>query len=118
VRAGIIAGTNLSALAGSPDADNDDDSRLSGGLHNFPRFLEDWLSDDRRWNFAGSFVPLYYSTQALGPWWYVQPSGDSLYGAPIRNWAFDSTFLQANQLPPGTPMFQYIEPTAFRQVYY
>jgi hypothetical protein len=118
VRAGIIAGNNLSALSGDPDADNGTDSRLSGGLHNFPRFLEDWLSNSRRWNFAGSFVPLYYSTQALGPWWYVQSNGTSLYGAPERNWAFDSTFLQGDRLPPGTPMFQYIEPTAFRQVLY
>jgi hypothetical protein len=115
VRAGIIAGNNLSALSGDPDADNGDDSRLSGGLHNFPRFLEDWLSDDRRWNFVGSFVPLYHSTQALGPWWYVT-SGVSIYGAPVRNWAFDTTFLEMDRLPPGTPMFQYISPTAFRQV--
>jgi hypothetical protein len=115
VRAGIIAGNNLSALSGDPDADNGADSRLSGGMHNFPRFLEDWLSDDRRWNFVGSFVPLYHSTQALGPWWYVT-SGKSIYGAPLRNWAFDTTFLQLDRLPPGTPMFQYISPTAFRQV--
>lgn len=115
VRAGIIAGNNLSALSGDPDADNGNDSRLSGGMHNFPRFLEDWLSDGRRWNFIGSFVPLYHSTQALGPWWYIT-NGVSVYGAPLRNWAFDTTFLQADRLPPGTPMFQYISPTAFRQV--
>jgi hypothetical protein len=115
VRAGIIAGNNLSALAGDPDADNDDDSRLSGGIHNFPRFMEDWVSDDRRWNFVGSFVPLYHSTQAMGQWWYIT-NGDSIYGAPLRNWAFDITFLQMDRLPPGTPMFQYISPTAFRQV--
>jgi len=117
VRTGIIAGNNLSALSGTPDAENAADSRLSGGLHNFPRFLEDWLSGSRRWNFVGSFVPLYHSTQALGPWWYIQ-SGVSLYGAPQRNWAFDSTFLQGDRLPPGTPLFQYIEPTGFRQVLY
>ncbi|MCU1265764.1 MAG: hypothetical protein JWM21_2082 [Acidobacteria bacterium] len=115
VRAGIIAGNNLSALSGTPDADNGADSRLSGGMHNFPRFLEDWVSDDRRWNFVGSFVPLYHSTQAVGQWWYIT-SGVSIYGAPVRNWAFDTTFLQLDRLPPGTPMFQYISPTAFRQV--
>ncbi len=114
VRAGIIAGNNLSALSGDPDADNGNDSRLSGGMHNFPRFLEDWLSDGRRWNFVGSFVPLYHSTQALGPWWYVT-AGVSIYGAPIRNWAFDTTFQRPDKLPPGTPAFQYISPTAFRQ---
>lgn len=114
VRAGIIAGNNLSALSGDPDADNGNDSRLSGGMHNFPRFQEDWLSDNRRWNFVGSFVPLYHSTQALGQWWYIS-NGSSIYGAPLRNWAFDTTFLQLDRLPPGTPMFQYISPTAFRQ---
>jgi hypothetical protein len=115
VRAGIIAGNNLSALSGDPDADNGADSRLSGGMHNFPRFQEDWLSNSRRWNFVGSFVPLYHSTQALGQWWYVT-NAVSIYGAPIRNWAFDTTFLQMDRLPPGTPMFQYISPTAFRQI--
>lgn len=113
VRAAIIAGTNMSALAGNPDADNDADSRLSGGMHNFPRFLENWLTPQRRWNFVGSFCPLYYSTQALGPWIYLD---QQVYGAPSRNWAFDTTFRDINRLPPGTPMFQYIEATGFRQV--
>ncbi|MCM3871898.1 MAG: hypothetical protein ND895_14540 [Pyrinomonadaceae bacterium] len=115
VRAGIIAGNNLGALLGTPDADNDDDSRLNGGMHNFPRFTENWLQGSRPWNFVGSFVPLYNSTQALGQWWYIT-NNNSIYGAPIRNWAFDTTFLQMDRLPPGTPMFQYISPTAYRQV--
>ena len=113
VRAAIIAGTNMSALTGDPDAGNDADSRLSGGMHNFPRFLENWLTPQRRWNFVGSFCPLYYSTQALGPWIYLD---QQIYGAPSRNWAFDTTFRDINRLPPGTPMFQYIEATGFRQV--
>jgi hypothetical protein len=114
VRAGIIAGNNLSAMSGAPDQGNGADSRLSGGLHNFPRFLEDWNTASRRWNFVGSLIPLYHSTQAMGPWWYVNPY--SLYYAPIRDWAFDDTFTNPNQLPPGTPSFQHIEPTGFRQV--
>ncbi len=113
VRAAIIAGTNMSALTGNPDAGNDSDSRLSGGMHNFPRFLENWLTPQRRWNFVGSFCPLYYSTQAFGPWIYLD---QQIYGAPSRNWAFDTTFRDIKRLPPGTPMFQYIEATGFRQV--
>jgi Tfp pilus assembly protein PilX len=110
VRSGIIAGNNLSALAGSPDAGNTGESRLCGGMHNFPRFLENWGT--QRWNFVGSLIPLFHSTQAMG-----QYNADStIYSPPIRNWAFDSTFLDPNKLPPGTPQFQYIEPTAFRQV--
>lgn len=115
VRAAIIAGNNTSALAGDPDADNGQDSRLSGGMHNFPRFLEDWLNPNRRWNYVGSFIPLYHSTQAMGQWWYIT-GGVSVYGAPIRNWAFDTTFTNPNRLPPSTPLFQNIEPTGFKQV--
>jgi hypothetical protein len=113
VRAGIIAGDNVSALTGNPDAGNGADSRLSGGLHNFPRFLENWLTPQRRWNFVGSFCPLYRSTQAHGPWIYLN---QQIYGAPSRNWAFDTTFRNVFRLPPGTPMFQYLEQTGFRQV--
>jgi hypothetical protein len=114
VRAAIIAGTNMSALTGSPDAGNAADSRLSGGIHNFPRFLENWLTPQRRWNFVGSFCPLFHSTQALGPWIYLT---QQVYGAPTRNWAFDTTFKTPARLPPGTPQFQYIEATGFRQVF-
>lgn len=113
VRAGIIAGDNVSALTGNPDAGNGADSRLSGGLHNFPRFLENWLTPQRRWNFVGSFCPLYRSTQAHGPWIYLN---QQVYGAPSRNWAFDTSFRNVFRLPPGTPMFQYLEQTGFRQV--
>jgi hypothetical protein len=111
VRAGIIAGNNLGALAGMPDAGNNasGESRLNGGMHNFPRFLETWGA---RWNFVGSLIPLYHSTQALGQY----NSGSTIYSPPIRNWAFDSTFLDPNRLPPSTPQFQYVQPTAFRQL--
>ncbi|MFN2578590.1 MAG: hypothetical protein ABR607_12960 [Pyrinomonadaceae bacterium] len=111
VRAAIIAGNNLSALSGSPDAGNSasGESRLCGGMHNFPRFLEDWSA---RWNFVGSLIPLYHSVQAVG-----QYNADStIYGPPIRNWAFDITFTDPNRLPPGTPLFQHIEPTGFKQI--
>jgi len=111
VRAAIIAGNNLSALAASPDAGNaaTGESRLSGGMHNFPRFLEDWSA---RWNFVGSLIPLYHSTQAVGPY----NADSSIYGPPIRNWAFDITFTDPTKLPPSTPLFQHIEPTGFKQV--
>jgi hypothetical protein len=120
VRAGIIAGNNRSAMsagASGPDAGNysatsdSNESRLNGGMHNFPRFLEDW--NDQRFNFVGSLIPLYQSTQAVGQY----NSGSTIYSPPERNWAFDATFRQPDRLPPGTPQFQYIEPTAFRQLF-
>lgn len=111
VRAGIIAGNNLSALSGLPDAGNSaaGESRLNGGMHNFPRFLERWGA---RWNFVGSLIPLYYSTQAVGQY----NANSTIYSPPVRNWAFDSSFLDPNKLPPSTPQFQYVQPTAFRQI--
>lgn len=121
VRAGIIAGNNLSALSassGGADAGNYssdpnlNESRLNGGMHNFPRFLENWGS--QRFNFVGSLIPLYHSTQAMGQY----STNAAIYSPPERDWAFDVTFRQPDRLPPGTPQFQYIEPTAFRQIMY
>jgi hypothetical protein len=66
VRAGIIAGNNLSALDGTPDCDNGKRFSPQRGMHNFPRFLEDWLPGNKRWNFTGSFIPLYHSRRPLG----------------------------------------------------
>jgi len=98
-------------MAGSPNAGNtaSGETRLSGGMHNFPRFLEDWSA---RWNFVGSMIPLYHSTQAVGPY----NAESSIYGPPIRNWAFDITFTDPTKLPPSTPLFQHIEPTGFKQI--
>ncbi|HXD34390.1 MAG TPA: PilX N-terminal domain-containing pilus assembly protein [Pyrinomonadaceae bacterium] len=120
LRAGIIAGNNLSAMSATsagPDAGNyssdpnNNESRLNGGMHNFPRFLESWSG---RYNLVGSLIPLYHSTQAMGQY---NTSGE-IYSPPERDWAFDATFKSPDRLPPGTPQFQYIEPTAFRQVMY
>jgi hypothetical protein len=112
VRTGIIAGNNLGALAGTPDGGNNtspSESKLNGGMHNFPRFMEAWTT---RFNFVGALIPLYRSTQALGPY----NANSTIYGAPIRNWAFDVTFNNPARLPPGTPQFQHVEPTGFRQI--
>ena len=101
VRAGIIAGNNLSALsAGSsgPDAGNyssnsdDNESRLNGGMHNFPRFLEDWNS--QRFNLVGSLIPLYRSTQALGQY----NANSSIYGAPYTRLGFRHYVQTARQV--------------------
>ena len=114
VRAAIIAGNNLSALAGTPDQGNAYESRLNGGMINYPRFVEDWYTVNRRWNYTGSFIPLYHSTQMIGPWWYV-PNYE-IYQPPIRDWSFDVTFTNPTRLPPRTPLFQYVQPTGFKQL--
>ena len=117
VRSAIIAGRTLSALTGSPD--NNGSNRLAGGLHNFPRFSEVWNGTDagdptylRKWNYSGSLAPLFHSTQAVGQW---NTTASTIYWAPTRNWSFDITFKDPTKLPPGTPTFEYIQPTGIRQ---
>jgi hypothetical protein len=114
VRAGIIAGTTDSAMVGTTPSSYL--QWLNGGVHNFPRFLETWGTGstgwEKRWNYVGSYIILYNSTQALGPWSVTNAVN---YYPPKRNWAFDITFTDPNKLPPGTPQFQFIQATGFRQ---
>jgi hypothetical protein len=114
VRAGIIAGTTISSLTALPGRDLTG-LRRNGGIINYPRFLELWNLNGvtRSWNYAGSFVPLFRSTQAMSQW---ENDTAVIYMPPRRNWSFDSTFLSPDKLPPGTPFFQYVQATGFRQV--
>lgn len=115
MRAGVIAGTTISALDGNPSRQggNVANGRILGGVINYPRFLELWeWPGNRAWSFSGSFVPMFRSTQAIGQW---ENSTAVTYFPPRRNWSFDDTFKDPRRLPPGTPFFQYVEPTGFRQ---
>lgn len=85
LNAAIIAG-NVPSGGGS----------YSGGVENFPRFLENWSG--RALTYNGSMVALYRSTIATAAW-----GGSDVYSPPTRNWAFDQNFTDALKLPPGTP---------------
>jgi hypothetical protein len=69
----------------------------SGGVENYPRFLENWTG--KTFTYNGSMVVMFPSQQARGKWKY----GDPIYTAPNRNWAFDVNFLDPSRLPPLTP---------------
>lgn len=113
VRAGIIAGTTISALTQTPGRDANG-LRRNGGIINYPRFQEIWNLNGitNTWSYSGSFIPLFRSTQALANW---ENDTAVIYMPPRRNWSFDGTFLTPNKLPPGTPFFQYVQSTGFRQ---
>ena len=113
VRAGIIAGTNISTLTGIPGRDAVG-LRRGGGIINYPRFLECWNLNGttNAWSYSGSFIPLFHSTQMVANW---ENDTSIIYMPPRRNWSFDETFLTPNKLPPGTPFFQYVQATGFRQ---
>jgi hypothetical protein len=82
-----------------------------GGMHNFPRFLEQWV--DTNLQIAGGFFQLNFSTSATAPFdqdaWEpgADPSVDQnngvgrrtrFYGAPNRIWGYDVGLQYA---PPG-----------------
>jgi hypothetical protein len=73
----------------------------SGGVENFPRFLEDW--NGRTFTYNGSMVVMYDSQFATSFW---PGTGGSFYNPPVRMWAFDKNFLDYNKLPPATPQVQ------------
>ncbi len=65
----------------------------SGGLNNFPRFLEDWSNNT--FNYTGSMIELFTSQIATGEW-----DTGSTYVPPKRVWNFDSNFVDTP--PPGS----------------
>ncbi len=72
----------------------------SGGVENFPRFLEDW--GGRTLTYNGSMIVMYES-QVATALWRGTGSGIGIYNPPTRNWNFDNNFLDPTKLPPGTP---------------
>ena len=121
VRAALMFGTTISAMqaTGGTAARNNAGLISSGGMHNAPRFLEQWAysgstwSGNHTWSFSGSMVTLFNSTQAFAPW---ENARAVTYTPPVRNWSFDSTFTDQNKLPPGTPFFQYVQSSGFQPV--
>lgn len=113
VRAAVIIGSTKGAMSANPGR-NASGLRKNGGINNFPRFLELWNSEGtvRSFNYTGSIIPIYYSTQAISQW---ENDTSVIYTPPQRNWSFDETYLNPNKLPPGTPFFQYLQATSFRQ---
>lgn len=65
----------------------------SGGLNNFPRFLETWSGD--YFTYFGAMVQLFTSKNFTGQW----NTGD-IYSPPNRCWNFDTGFLR--NPPPGS----------------
>lgn len=89
------------------------DFGTDGGMHNFLRYLED-RSDNGNGgtvNYAGSLISMYYSQYATGTF----KCCDSVYGAPKRNYFFDTQFLNPANLPPGTPTFQDVVSLSYHQ---
>ena len=66
----------------------------SGGVHNFPRFLENWGANTVA--IRGAMVSMYSSRIATVGW------SQSYYSAPVRQWGFDQIFANG-KFPPICP---------------
>ena len=86
----------------SPSWAASDDVGTDGGMHNFLRYLENRGYNSSTVNYAGSMISMYYAQYDTG----MFKCCTAVYGAPKRNYFFDTLFLNPNNLPPGTPMFQ------------
>ena len=109
LRFAMLSGDTLTSKDADPNQGGGD-QRMSGGVHNFMRFLEDWGDD--RVNYAGSMINLYNSHNNNGTF----KCCSMVYSPPARNWVFDISFLDPNRLPPGTPFFQTIQLTGFQRI--
>ena len=93
-----------------PELDGVKDFGTDGGVHNFMRELENWGAVNM--NYTGSLVCLFTNRQAVG----VYKSGGNVYSPPVRNYSFDTNFLDPSLLPPRTPLFRDVNTTGFTQL--
>ena len=82
-----------------------DTGSYNGGLENYPRLHEDWGGVTL--TYRGSFVSLASPIRVDGP------KGAQSYGAPIRDWGFETRFSNFAELPPFTPRFVYLRHQLF-----
>jgi hypothetical protein len=76
--------------------------KYSGGMENFPRFLEDWGSANA-FTYNGSMVKMFPSQYGTNAW-----GKSDVYNPPKRDWAYDLNFNDAEKLPPLTPSLMYV----------
>jgi Tfp pilus assembly protein PilX len=77
--------------------------QYSGGMENFPRFLESW-GQNNIFTYNGSMVKMFPSLYATNFWNGINMSV-TYYVPPARNWSYDANFDDPLKLPPITPSF-------------
>jgi hypothetical protein len=92
-----------------------------GGLHNFPRFLENWENDDDL-RIAGSFIQLNFSTYDTANYYLsdwepgINSAGNiGYYSPPNRLWGYDVGLLYN---PPGPVADRLFSTSARRSEFY
>jgi len=103
-RVAIIGGKGLSFPQPGGTAK---DFGTDGGAHNFLRMLESGGTV----NYRGAIATFYLNRQANGTY----KCCNTVYGAPGRQYAFDTDFLDPTKLPPLTPVFRDLNTLGFAQ---
>lgn len=83
-------------------------TQYSGGMHNFPRFLENW-NNTTVFGYRGALLAFFESTRATGKW------SNSYYTPPLRIWGWNKG-LEDGETVAGlgtTPLFKR---TSFREL--
>ncbi len=93
---------NAAFMTGNVDAG----VNYNGGLENLPRLMERW--SNVRLTLLGSLAALWESQYANGAF-----GNNNVYSAGIRDWYFDTDFLDLNKLPPATPRIYKISVTSW-----
>lgn len=91
---------NAAVLAGVVYSTGSSQAAFSGGVHNYPRLLEDWSGDTLTLN--GSLVNLFNSVRASTQFQWP----GAYYNPPTRQFYFDNNFTNPNLIPPGTPQLR------------
>jgi hypothetical protein len=89
---------NAALLTGAVDTTA---GQYSGGMENFPRFLENWGSANP-FTYNGSMIKMFPSLYATNFWSGINMT-KTYYGPPTRRWAYDANFDDPTKLPPKTP---------------
>src|SRR5581483_6074766 len=76
--------------------------QYSGGMENFPRFMENW-GPGNTFTYNGSMVKMFPSAIATNVW-----GQNNVYSPPARNWTYDANFNTPTKLPPLTPSLQVV----------
>ena len=101
INTAFLAGTDITNSTAAPG--------YNGGLENYPRFLEGWGGITL--TYRGSFVSTSTPVHVSGTW------SNQAYGAPGRNWDYDTRFNSAQNLPPLAPRFVYLKQESFTRNY-
>jgi hypothetical protein len=97
VNTAFLSGTDITNSTLTPG--------YNGGLENYPRFHENWGGITL--SYRGSFVSTGLPERVTGTW------NNQVYGAPIRDWRYDTRFNNAKNLPPMSPRFVFLKQEGF-----